>query len=101
MEDYQISRDMQRGEQARQLLENPLLCEAFSTIEKEIFKVWQETKTADSHLREEAWMNQRAMNLLKMKLESWINNGKIAGAELEKKAQRVAREKKAKASLSS
>lgn len=78
------NRDLYRGENAKMLLDNPVLQEAFADIEKEIFEIWQNTKTGQQELREEAWLNHRAMKMLKLKLENWLNNGKIAKAEIEK-----------------
>lgn len=94
MEDYQISKDMERGQRARELLENTLLKEAFSVLETELTDVWKATKTNQAEVREEAWITLRALHRLEGILTTWVNGGKIAIAELNAKELKAERKKK-------
>lgn len=76
-----------RGEEAKRLLENQLLNEAFDTLEQEYTQVWKQTKASDEVAREKLWMAINQLSKVKMELHSVIQTGKVAKNALEKAQQ--------------
>jgi hypothetical protein len=83
-----FTKDLTRGVQAAELLENPILKEAFLTIEQEIINLWQESRSNQTELREEAYLTLWGMRKFKKYLETVITGGKIAQAELQRLNQK-------------
>lgn len=76
----------QRGQQAERLLADPLLVEAFETIEQEITQQWITSPARDADGREKLWMMQQMLYRVKGHLDSVVESGKLARATL---AQRM------------
>lgn len=79
-------REIQRGERARQLLQDELLQEAFATIEKGLTEQWQNSPVRDKEAREKLWLTLRCLKLVHGHLHSTLETGVMAKATL---AQRV------------
>lgn len=79
-----------RGEEARQLLEHPLLAEAFQTIRNEVIEKWQSSPARDVEGREELWKTLRTVNKLEGQLQSVVETGKVARATLLQRAKQAA-----------
>lgn len=71
-----------RGDEARQLLEHPLLAEAFQTIRNEVTEQWQSSPARDVEGREKLWLTLRLLNRLEGQLQSVVETGKVARATL-------------------
>lgn len=90
MTDHQ--KDVQRAREAKEVLENHLVQDAFKTIRETLLAKWEASKANDKDGREEAWKMLHAMNEFKRYFESIIQTGKVAEHELtrlEKMQQRV------------
>lgn len=79
-----------RGEEARQLLEHPLLAEAFQTIRNEVTEQWQGSPARDVEGREKLWLTLRLLNRLEGQLQSVVETGKVARATLLQRAKQAA-----------
>lgn len=79
-----------RGEEARQLLEHPLLAEAFQTIRNEVTEQWQSSPARDVEGREKLWLTLRLLNRLEGQLQSAVETGKVARATLLQRAKQAA-----------
>lgn len=79
-----------RGEEARQLLEHPLLAEAFQTIRDEVTEQWQSSPARDVEGREKLWLTLRLLNRLEGQLQSVVETGKVARATLLQRAKQAA-----------
>lgn len=77
-----LSHEINKGQKAAELLENPLLKEVFLTIETEINDLWKTSKTTETELREQAFYLNRALQRIRALLEIWVDNGKISHKEL-------------------
>ena len=77
----------QRGEEAKRLLDNPLLKEAFATLEQEYTQAWKQTKASDEVAREKLWMALNQLSKVQTQLHSVIQTGKVAKNALEKAQQ--------------
>lgn len=78
---------VQRGEEAKRLLESQLLNEAFETLEQEYTQAWKQTKASDEAARETLWMAINQLSKVKSQLHSVIQTGKVARNALEKAQQ--------------
>jgi len=78
--------EVRRGEDARQLLEHPLLIEAFDTFEVEITEKWRSSPARDEDGRERLWMMLQAARRARAHLESLVDSGKLAKATLAQRA---------------
>lgn len=83
--------DVRRGEEARQLLEHPLLADAFDAIEADVMRQWQDSPARDVDGREKLWLTLKLLGRVKGQLESVVETGKVAQATLAERAMEAAR----------
>lgn len=69
-----------RGEEAKRLLENPLLIEAFEVIENEVNELWKTSPSADAEGREKLYLSLRLLGRLKAQIQSVVETGKVEQA---------------------
>ena len=74
--------DILRGERARQLLEEPLLVEAFALIEQEYTKAWQDSPARDNEARELLYLSLKNLRKVQGHLLQVMDSGKMAKATL-------------------
>jgi hypothetical protein len=72
-----------RAAAARQLLDNPLLAEAFANVRAAAIEAWTETSVIDAQKREIAWLTVKVVDRIVGELESVIVNGKIAARRVQ------------------
>jgi hypothetical protein len=68
--------EIARAEIARQLLEDPVMAEAFETAEGKFVKEWRES--ADLERREMAWAKVQALDEVRRVLRTVLNKGQYA-----------------------
>jgi len=78
--------ERQRGQDAKRLLEEPLLVEAFNTLEQEIIDKWKTAPARDVEGREKLWTMLHLLQRTRAHLESVMASGRLAEATL---AQRL------------
>lgn len=84
--DYEA--DVLRGRQAEELLEHPLLVEAFEFLESEVINAWKSSPARDGEGREKLWLMLHLSEKVKNHLQQVISTGKMAQIsikELEKR----------------
>jgi len=86
MPDYE--QDVLRGRQAQELLEHPLLIEAFEALESEVLSAWKASPARDVEGREKLWLMLSLCEKVKNQITSVVNTGKIAQKELESLTRR-------------
>lgn len=82
--------DVDRGRQAEAVLGNEVYVAAHAQIEQEIYRKWQDSRSADD--REQLHRLLMALRLVKSALESTMRSGQLAAKELDRKrslAERV------------
>lgn len=70
--------DMQRANQADELLKNPLYMEAITAIEAAMFLEFQDSKLKDNSERHELWQRMQLLKQFKGKFESIVKQGNKA-----------------------
>ena len=82
-----------RANRAKEVLENETYIEAFALIEQELTEQWKSSPARDQDGREKLWLMQRLLAKLKVTLESTMDSGKLAVAELTHKQTLMERAK--------
>jgi hypothetical protein len=72
----------QRGEQARQVLENPAYKEAYAKTERDIMDIWQESLPEHGEARERMWNLHQALKSVREYLELCMIKGENARKEM-------------------
>lgn len=78
-----------RGERARQLLEEPLIVEAFALIEREYMQAWQDSPARDAEARELLYLSIKNLAKVKAHLSHVMESGTLAKATLAQRAGRT------------
>jgi hypothetical protein len=81
--EQQLRTEMQRGEWARQLQENPLLREALDTYETEIVEAWKTSPVRDAEGRERLKLMLDAQKRFRSFLETTATTGKLASTQVQ------------------
>lgn len=79
MKDEQlIEAQMRRGEEAERLLNEPLLAQAFVSIEAQLIRDLKNVDTKDAEARDALWRDLRALERLRDKLKNYVRTGNTA-----------------------
>lgn len=73
-----------RGDKAKRLLDDPLLVEAFATVEAAYLGAWKNTALGETQARELAYMAVRAVADVRTAIRRVVADGQIANAEIER-----------------
>jgi hypothetical protein len=74
--------EIQRAERAALLLNEPLMAEAFETIETKLRDAWETSPARDVDGRETLWLSIKLLKQLKSHLTSVIETGQLASEGL-------------------
>lgn len=91
MSDDKLHDALIRASQARDLLSNELLSEAFDELEKAYVNFWRTTKVDDDKGREKLFIAVNVVGKVKAHLQNVLSDGSIAKRELD---ELIARPKK-------
>lgn len=78
----EIEQEVRRGAEAERLLAEPLLIEAFATIEQEFTDAWKASPARDEAGRQSIWLSLKLLHRVKAHLESVVDTGKLAKKSL-------------------
>ena len=67
-----------RARRAQSLLNDPLIKEAFETLEKDLLATWKQSGTGDKETRESLWLAMRLLDRLRIHLQSILETGQMA-----------------------
>jgi ribosome-binding ATPase YchF (GTP1/OBG family) len=84
-----LQNEAQRGELAKQVIENEVYAEAYTLLEQEITRAWRDSR--DAAEREELHRALRSLVKVQKVLESTMNSGKVAAATLQAEKTRAQR----------
>ena len=90
-----IELEAKRGHEAAQLLENPLLREAFDTQRERIQREWEDSPARDTEGRERLWLMLKLLGAVEGHLKTVMETGKLATLEIERKKTLLERAKEA------
>ena len=67
-----------RARRAQSLLNDPLVKEAFETLEKDLLDSWRNSGTSDTETRESLWLAMRLLDRIHIHLQSILETGQMA-----------------------
>jgi hypothetical protein len=76
--------DAGKALQAKELIENPILVEAFATLERKYLEAWRQSKPADQEERERLWLAVGILGEIQRHLRVVVDNGIIAARDIDK-----------------
>lgn len=89
-----LSQAAAKAARAQSLLGNELLLEAYDRIEADLIAGWIATPARDTDGRERCWAAVQANRKHKVYLQSVVNDGKMAAAQLKEIAETTERRKR-------
>lgn len=84
----QLFEEMQRGNEARQLLEHPYLSGAFKSVRETIHEKWAESPVRDSEGREKLFQMLALLKMVENQIRGHIETGQQAEIVLNDEKQR-------------
>ena len=79
-----LEKEKQRGQRAKQILEDELFVEATNIIKTNLYNEWINTPIRDSEGREKIFLMTRMFDGLLVQLKSVLETGKLATKQTEK-----------------
>jgi hypothetical protein len=76
-----------KGKQAKELLEHPLLQEAFRKVEQDCQDKWRSSALSAADVREAAYYQLKALDILRVELSKVVDNGILANADLARRGK--------------
>ena len=89
MSEMNDKQDMVRGNQAQQVLENPVYQEAYTALRADIFEKFQKTKFKERDERDELWRKLQVVDYIEKRLRQTMQDGKIAEMTLAQKGKKL------------
>jgi len=90
-DESQLHHDISRAEQARGLLDNWMLAEAFATLERSYVDAWRATLVNDTAAREKLFLAVNIVGKVRDQLARLVADGALADRELEQLADEIVR----------
>ena len=79
---HKLTRAVTRAAQAKALLENELIAEAFARLDADYLAAWRASAPRDTDARERLWLAIQVAGKVREHLASVVANGRLAQAEL-------------------
>ena len=76
-----LEQESRRGEQARRLLEDPLLQEAFAAVESALREAWGATADDAVDERERLWLMLRLLGRVRAHMVDALQTGRLADGQ--------------------
>jgi len=77
-------KEIQRGQQAKRILEDPIFVEALQKVSQELDLEWINSPIRDTEGREKIYMMKKMLNVLHVQLQSVMETGKLASKQINK-----------------
>ena len=81
------------ADRAREVLDNEQFSQAFTDIEQEIFRAWQNSPPRDELARQELFRLNQALKKVQALLQSRLETGKLAKLQLEQEQALLTRDR--------
>lgn len=79
--------EISRGQRVERLLSEPLLQEAFETVEARLARRWRESDLSQTERREACFQMLRALDEIRGHLQSVLETGKLASIQREQEEE--------------
>ena len=78
----ETEKEIQRGQQAKRILEDPIYVEALQKVSQELDQEWINSPIRDTEGRERIYMMKKMLNVLHVQLKSVMETGKLATTQV-------------------
>lgn len=78
-----LTNEISRGQQAREVIENPLYQEALAAIKDGLMNAWNDTLPEEQQRREECWRSLKVLGTLERELSHHMMTGQLATEQRE------------------
>jgi hypothetical protein len=78
-----LQQDIDRGDAAQRLLDDPFLKETFAKLRDEYVKLWEASPSRDVEGRERLWWAVRVVNEVQTDLHNIASSGRLARAQVD------------------
>ncbi len=75
-------KEIQRGQQAKRILEDPIFVEALQKVSQELDQEWINSPIRDTEGREKIYMMRKMLGVLHVQLQSVMETGKLATKQI-------------------
>jgi len=75
-------KEIQRGQQAKRILEDPIFVEALQKVSQELDQEWINSPIRDTEGREKIYMMKKMLGVLHVQLQSVMETGKLASKQI-------------------
>jgi hypothetical protein len=82
-----LQRDVRAARRAAELLNDPVMLQAFSDLEQQYIDAWKRCDSAEE--REFFWYHQRALTDVQAQLRACVGSGEIASRKLDTERRRA------------
>ena len=89
-----LTKATEKAAQAQRLLTDPLYVESFNALEAQLIQAWIASDPRDTEGRERCWLAVHANRKQRDYFASFINDGKMARAQLDELARQAERKKR-------
>ena len=79
-----LTNDLERAQQAKFLLENPVYTESVETVRNAIIKGWENAPIRDTEAQHELKLMLKLLNDLELNIKRVVDTGKLAQIEIER-----------------
>tara|TARA_B110000263_G_C15292080_1_gene503857 strand:+ start:1595 stop:1840 length:246 start_codon:yes stop_codon:yes gene_type:complete len=80
----ETEKEIQRGQQAKRILEDPIYVEAIQKVSQELDQEWINSPIRDTEGRERIYMMKKMLNVLLVQIKSVLETGKLASKQINK-----------------
>ena len=80
----ETEKEIQRGQQAKRILEDPIYVEAIQKVSQELDQEWINSPIRDTEGREKIYMMKKMLNVLLVQIKSVLETGKLASKQINK-----------------
>lgn len=92
--EFENKQAARRGDEAKALLDSPLLTECFAKLKQTYVDQLLATNVTETAFRDKCWMAARVVDVVKDHLVAVVNDGAVAKADLETLRQEGERKKR-------
>jgi len=78
-----LDEELRRAQQAKELLEHPLLIVVFDVLRRQVLDTWKNSAVRDAEGRERLFMAIRIVEQVEGLLREYVTTGKFAAMQLE------------------
>jgi len=84
-----LDKEIDRGQQAKDIIESPIFQGAFESISEGLYSAWDNTLPEEVDRREECWRTLKLLGTLKRELSQHMVTGKMARQQKESDEQNM------------